>query len=330
MPVAEQVIHDDYALYLGDSCEVLLELPDSSVHLSCYSPPFATDKGGALYHYSSSERDLSNCDSYPQFWKHYAYIIRELARVTMPGRITAVHCTDIPSGNSGNDHLTDFPGDIIRAHQDEGWHYIARYAVWKEPFAVRMRTLAKGLAHQTIVQDAARCQNASADYLLVFRRRGDSGVPIEHPHGLREYAGERQIPADLYRYRNWTGKQTENRLSHWIWRQYASAFWDDVRLDRVLPYKPARDQEDERHVHPLQLDVIERAVVLWSNPRETVLTPFMGVGSEVYGAVLNDRRAIGVELKPSYFSQAVKNCDEARISRDIEQAPLLADLAAES
>lgn len=308
MLVADQVMTNDYALYLGDACDVLAGLPDGGVHLSCYSPPFATDRGGALYHYSSSERDLSNCDSYPQFWQHYAYIIRELARVTMPGRVTAVHCTDVPSGNSGNDYLTDFPGDIIRAHQDEGWHFIARYAVWKEPFAVRMRTLAKGLAHQTIVQDATRCSNASADYVLVFRRHGQ-GVPVEHPQGLSKYAGERQVPADLYRYRNWKGKQTENRLSHWIWRQYASAFWDDVRISRVLPFEAARDSDDERHVHPLQLDVIERIVTLWSNPGDVVLDPFAGVGSTPWSAVRLGRHGIGVELKPSYFRQMVKNLE---------------------
>jgi len=169
----------------------------------------------------------------------------------------------------------------------------------------------KGLAHQTIVEDSSRCSVASADYLLVFRRDGDNPVPIEHPNGLTEYAGARPIPEDLWMYRGWEGKQTENRFSHWIWRQYASAFWDDVRLDRVLPYKAARDQQDEKHIHPLQLDVIDRALVLWSNPGERVLSPFMGVGSEVYGAVSANRFGIGIELKPSYYRQAVKNVEDA-------------------
>jgi hypothetical protein len=223
--------------------------------------------------------------------------------------MTAVHCADVPSGNSGNDHLTDLPGDIIRAHEAAGWHYVARYCVWKEPFRVRMRTLAKGLAHQTIVQDASRCTNAAADFLLVFRKRGENPIPIEHPAGLTSYAGERKVPADLLRYRGWTGKQTENRYSHWIWRQYASSFWDDVRIERVLPFEAARDEDDERHVHPLQLDVIERIITLWSNPGETVLTPFMGVGSVVWGARELGRRGIGIELKPSYFSQAQRNVE---------------------
>jgi DNA modification methylase len=233
----------------------------------------------------------------------------------------------VPKSNTGRgDALRDFPGDIIRLHERLGWSYVARYHVWKEPLTVRNRTMMKALAHQTIVEDSSKCSCASADYLLVFRRRGENPVPIEHPNGLTEYAGERQPPSDVLRYRNWTGKQTENRFSHWIWRQYASAFWDDVRLDRVLPFREARDEEDEKHVHPLQLDVIERALVLWSNPGEKVLTPFMGVGSEVYGAVLNNRFGIGVELKPSYYRQAVKNVAAAYEARP-QELPLFAALA---
>lgn len=305
MAVLDQHITDQYAIYNGDCLEVMPTLPAGSVHLSIYSPPFA-----GLYVYSSSERDLSNSRDYPEFLEHYGYVVRALHRVTMPGRMTAVHCMDIPTSNSGrNDALRDFPGDIIRLHRDSGWSYVARYHVWKEPLTVRNRTMTKGLAHATLVTDSTRCSVASADYLLVFRRTGDNLVPVAHPTGLSEYAGERRPPAELLRYRGWAGDQIENRWSHWIWRQYASAFWDDVRLDRVLPFREARDEEDEKHVHPLQLDVIERACVLWSNPGETVLTPFMGVGSEAYGALLNGRRAIGIELKPSYYRQALRNLE---------------------
>lgn len=170
-------------------------------------------------------------------------------------------------------------------------------------------TMSKALAHRTIVEDSTQCNIAAADYLIPFRKKGENPIPVTHPTGLESYAGEREIPADLHRYKNWKGKQTENRYSHWIWRNYASCFWDDVRLDRTLPYKEGRDENDERHMHPLQLDVIERSCVLWSNPGETVITPFMGVGSEVYGAVSLGRRGIGCELKPSYYSQAVKNME---------------------
>jgi DNA modification methylase len=295
-------INDRYALYCDDCLEVMPQLKESSIHLSIYSPPFA-----GLYHYSSSERDLSNSRTYPEFLEHYSFVVNEIYRLTIPGRMTAVHCMDVPSGNTGLDHLMDFPGDIIRLHEKIGFNYIARYHVWKEPLKVRNRTMSKHLAHKSVVDDSSRCGVASADYLLVFRKRGTNPFPIPHPEGLLEYAGERPIPSELLPFRGWRGNQIENRYSHWIWRQYASAFWDDVRVDRVLPYRHAREQEDEKHVHPLQLDVIERCLTLWSNPGENILTPFMGVGSEIYCAVRMGRRGIGIELKSTYYNQAFAN-----------------------
>ena len=302
MAVMDQVLTSEYAIYNGDCIEVMQSLPAGKIGLSVYSPPF-----GGLYHYSSDDRDLSNNDNYDSFFEHFKYVVEEIYRVTMPGRMTAVHCMDVPRSNTGNDTMIDFPGDIIRLNESIGFGYIARYAVWKEPLAVRNRTMQKNLAHKTIVDDSSKCSVASADYLLVFRRKGDNPVPIEHPYGLLEYAGERTHPADVLSYRGWSGKQTENKYSHWIWRQYASAFWDDIRMDRVLPYKKARDTDDEKHVHPLQLDVIDRCLTLWSNPGDTILTPFMGVGSEVYSALMMGRKGIGIELKTSYYNQAVKN-----------------------
>jgi DNA modification methylase len=312
----KQVITDRYALYNDDCIAVMKDLPGEAIGFSVYSPPFC-----GLFHYSSSPRDLSNSRDYPEFMAHYEYVVREIHRLTMPGRLTAVHCMDVPLGNSGNgdDVLMDFPGDIIRLHAACGFRYTARYHVWKEPLAVRNRTMAKKLAHRTVVEDSSRCGVASADYLLVFRKGGENPEPITHPHGLTDYAGSRQMPSDLLPYKNWRGNQIENRYSHWIWRQYASAFWDDVRIERVLPFIDSRDEEDEKHVHPLQLDVIDRALVLWSNPGDTVLTPFMGVGSEVYAAVKAGRRGIGIELKPSYFRQAVKNLETVNI---VDQAEL--------
>ncbi len=314
MAIIDQLHTDNYAIYNGDALEVLPTLPDASIDLSVYSPPFATDSGGCLYHYSSSDRDLSNCRDYNEFFQHYEFFVRELFRLTKPGRMTAVHCMDVPSGNSGCDSYADFPGDIIRLHERCGFRQASpRITIWKEPLTVRNRTLTKALAHKSIVDDSCDCCVAGADYLLIFRRKGENAVPVTHAQGLTRYFGERKIPHELLRYRKWKGSQIENRFSHWIWRNYASCVWDDIRgntgtkAEGVLQFKQARDQEDEKHVHPLQLDVISRAVELWSNPGEKVLTPFMGVGSEVYGAVRSGRRGIGIELKPSYYRQAIEN-----------------------
>jgi DNA modification methylase len=323
MAIINQTIAPKYALYNSDCIEVMKSLPDEKIDLSIYSPPFC-----GLYNYSSSERDLSNCKSYQEFFVHYRYVLEELYRLTKPGRVTAVHCMDVPGKGNGNTArmgcganagagLIDFPGDIIRLHEQCGFHFTARRAIWKEPLGVRLRTMAKGLAHAQIVEDSTLCDVASADYLLTFRKKGENAVPVSHPTGLHSYAGERVIPHELQTYKGHTGKQTENRFSHWIWRQYASSFWDDIRIDRVLPYQESRESDDERHVHPLQLDVIERACVLWSNPGEVVFTPFMGVGSEVYGAVLNGRKGVGVELKTAYYNQAVRNL--AAVENHVEQ-----------
>lgn len=307
MAIKDQVITEHYAIYNGDCVEVMQELPDDKIGLSIYSPPF-----GGLYHYSSDERDLSNCDDYDDFFKHYDFVVEELHRITMPGRLSCVHCMDVPLSNSGKgDAYTDFPGDIIRQHQRIGFDFMGRRAIWKEPLAVRLRTMQKNLAHQTIVEDASLSGVASADYLLVFRKRGQNTVPVSNETGLDDYAGEKQIPHELMQYRNWKGKQTENRFSHWIWRQYASSVWDDIRMNRVLPFQDCREDDDEKHVHPLQLDVIDRCVQLYSNLGEIVFTPFMGVGSEVYSPVIMGRKGMGAELKESYFRQAVKNCEMA-------------------
>ena len=311
MAVNDQLITDTYAIYNGDCIEVMEAMPDQSIHLSVYSPPFA-----GLYHHSSRDRDLSNNPTYEAFFDHYDFVVEQVTRITMPGRMTAVHCMDVPTGNSGKDAYIDFPGDIIRQHAKFRFDYVARYSVWKEPLGVRNRTMAKNLAHKTVVDDSSKCSVASADYLLVFRKRGENPVPIAHPTGLYEYAGERKMPPELLAYRGWQGKQTENRYSHWIWRQYASAFWDDIRIGRVLPFKAGRHEDDEKHMHPLQLDVIHRVIQLWSNEGEKVFTPFMGVGSEVYEAVASNRIGIGAELKESYYRQAVLNLqslNEAKI-----------------
>lgn len=324
MGFLSQDVNDRWAIYNGDSMEMLAGLPDNSIHASIYSPPF-----GGLYHYSSDDRDLSNARTYKEFFEQYDYFVREIHRVLIPGRTIAVHTSLVPSGNTGVDSFTDFPGDVIRAHQKRRWDFIGRHVIWKEPLWVRNRTMAKNLAHRQVTEDAGKVNFAIPDELLIFRKRGEHVAPITHPCGLTgNYAGEEQVPAELHEWRGWDGDQKLNRYSHWIWRRYASSVWDDVRMSHVLPFVPDPDDEDaEKHVHPLQLDVIERFIDLRTKPGERVLTPFMGVGSEVYTAVRMGRYGIGAELKPSYYAQAALNLEgvDASMLAGTESEPTLFD-----
>jgi DNA modification methylase len=318
MAVIEQEITDRWAVYNGDCCEVLPSLPPASIGFSVYSPPFA-----GMFHYSSSERDLSNCSSYAQFLEHYEFVVEQVARVTMPGRISAVHCMDFADGSD----LEDLPGDIIRIHQRHGFIYHDRKTIWKEPLRVAMRTRALGLRHSQLVKDSTLCRSALADYVLAFRKKGTNRDPVRKPRGLSRYAGSDSPPPDLVeKFRGWPDPKT-NKLSHWIWQRYASSVWYDVRIGRVLPYKPARETEEEKHIHPLQLDTIERCVTLWSNEGDRVLSPFSGVGSEIYTAVRMRRFGVGVELKPSFFRQQRANLRLVDLPDD-EQASLLSQIDA--
>ena len=318
----QQTITENYAIYNSDCMEVMPTLPDSSIDLSVYSPPFA-----GLYNYSSSHRDFSNCDTKEDFLKQYEYLIKELSRVTKAGRINAVHVTEVVQNNGDS---WDFPNEVIRLHQAHGFQYKGRVTIWKEPLKVRMRTMVKSLMHKLIVEDATQCFPAQPDYLLIFKREGEAEVPVTHQHGLNKYYGEIPILPNILQAWNNANKSDFNaeqlwehlnnvnepegitKLNHYIWQRYASSVWDDIRINNVLPFRDSREDDDEKHVHPLQLDVIDRCVDLWSNPGETVLTPFMGVGSEVYSPVSLGRKAIGIELKDSYYKQAVINLAEAK------------------
>jgi DNA modification methylase len=309
--VKDQLITDDYAIYNSDCMYVLPSLPDKSIDLSVYSPPFC-----GLYNYSSSENDMSNCDTNEDFLKQYEFVVKEIARVTKPGRITAVHCQDVLVNVTKN-YLYDFPHEIVKLHLDNGFYFVNRITVWKEPLKVRIRTMVRSLMHKLIIEDSTECFTAMPDYVLLFKRAGSNEVPVTHPNGLKRYAGATPLLPEMEKrygpwehikakYADWKDHRT-NKLSHIIWQRYASAVWDDIRNDHTLKYKEAREEEDEKHVHPLQLDVIDRIVELYSNPGETVLTPFMGVGSEVYSPVSMGRKAIGIELKESYYRQAIMN-----------------------
>lgn len=322
--VKDQKITNNYAVYNSDCMLVLPELQTESIDLVVYSPPFA-----GLYNYSSSENDFSNCESKEQFLEQYDFLIKELARVTKSGRINAVHCTDVFDNTS---RLWDFPHEIIKLHEKYGFEYRNRITVWKEPLKVRMRTMVQSLMHKFIVEDSTKCFTAMPDYVLIFTKKGENKVPVTHPNGLKRYFGETPILPNilnawnnandsdlnsdqLWDYLNRKFEEHEdprtNKLSHYIWQRYASSVWDDIRIDNVLPFKDSREEDDEKHVHPLQLDVIDRIVELYSNTNEVVLTPFAGVGSEVYSPVSLGRKAIGIELKDSYYKQMILNLDDA-------------------
>jgi DNA modification methylase len=269
---------------------------------------------------------MSNCESKEQFLEQYEFLVAEIARVTKAGRITAVHCTDVFDNTC---RLWDFPNEIIRIHTKYGFEYRNRITIWKEPLKVRMRTMVQSLMHKFIVEDSTKCFTAMPDYVLVFTKKGENKVPVVHPYGINHYAGEVPILPNILRAWNnannsdlnevelWEHLNNINevdkitKLNHYIWQRYASSVWDDIRIDNVLPFKDGKDPDDEKHVHALQLDVIDRLVELYSNPDEVILTPFMGVGSEVFSPVSMGRKAIGIELKDSYFKQATLNLLDA-------------------
>jgi len=321
MNVKDQLHADRYSIYNGDCMEVLPTMADESIDLSIYSPPFAN-----LYTYSSSERDMSNVADIPQFLQQYEYLVKEMARVTKKGRINAIHITDI-CDVSGT--LSDFPNEIIRLYKNHGFEYKNKITVWKEPLKVRIRTMVQSLMHKFIVEDSSKCFTANPDYILIFKKKGENKVPVVHPFGLTHYAGETPILPNMLR--AWNNANNSNltaeelwqhledtkesekisKLNHYVWQRYASSVWDDVREGNVIPYHDSKEEDDEKHVTPTQLDVIDRLVDLYSNPNEIVFSPFAGVGTDIFSPVSMGRKAIGIELKDSYYKQAILNMKEA-------------------
>lgn len=274
----------NWTMWLGDSCERMAQIPDESVGLSVYSPPFAS-----LFTYSPSPRDLGNSASRGEFFEHYGFIIRENLRITMPGRICAVHVQQLTTtmANHGVIGMTDFRGDVIRAYLDNGWIFHGEVTVDKDPQAQAIRTKAQALMFVTKNRDSSMTRPALADYLLLFRKPGENSVQIK------------------------------NDVSNEEWIEWARPVWLDIRETNTLNARVARDSADERHICPLQLDFIERVVRLWSNTGETVFTPFGGIGSEVYTAVRLGRRGLGIELKPSYWRTAVANLQSLETEMNI-------------
>jgi hypothetical protein len=290
MDVLNQANGKNWKLYQGDSCEVLKGLPDNSIGYSIFSPPFSS-----LYTYSNSERDLGNCKSDDDFYTHFKFITEQLFRVIQPGRLVSIHCMQIPAMKERDGYigLKDFRGDLIRLFQSVGFIFHGEVTIWKDPLLEAVRTKALGLMHKQLCKDSSRCRPGLPDYVVTMRKPGENQNLIAHENGMVTYAGADAVKKGVY--------------SHEVWRKYASPVWFDIRQGNTLNKNGAREEKDERHVCPLQLDVIERCLVLWSNPGDIVLSPFAGIGSEGYQSIKMDRKFIGVELKQSYFDCAVKN-----------------------
>ena len=296
----DQVVAPDYAIYQGDACEIVRAIPGDSIHFGIHSPPFE-----GLYKFSNYDRDISNNDG-EGFWQHYAFLIQELLRVTMPGRLHSVHCIQLPTSKIRHGHIgmRDFRGEIVRAYEDAGWIFHSEVCIWKDPVVAQQRTKNIRLLHKQVVKDSALSGQGLADYIVTFRKPGDNPEPVAGC--FRRWIGEGDGPNPE---KFTTATDTRNWFSIEVWQRYASPVWTDINQTRTLQYRGGRDEKDEQHISPLQLDVIERCIDLWSNPGDVVLTPFLGIGSEVYCAVEMGRRGIGIELKPSYFRQAVKNLE---------------------
>lgn len=309
----EQAVTSSYAIYQGDSCELIRAIPGDAIHYGIHSPPFE-----GLYKFSNYDRDISNNEG-GAFWEHYAFLIAELFRVTMPGRLHSVHCMQLPTSKTkhGFIGIRDFRGEIVRSYQDAGWIFHSEVCIWKDPVIAQQRTKSLRLLHKQIVKDSTMSGQGLADYVVTFRKPGENAEPVTGM--LEEFIGD---PLDLSMdaYAKYSMQhRAEYGTAPWppakwrsvlIWQRYASPVWSDINQTRVLQYRGGRDEKDEQHISPLQLDVIERCIALWSLPGETVLTPFMGIGSEVYSAVEMGRRGIGFELKPSYYRQASRNIKE--------------------
>lgn len=286
MNVLNQVIKENYSLYNGDSCEIMTTIPDNSIHYSIFSPPFAD-----LYVYSNSERDMGNCKSKSEFYEHFRFIVKELYRIMMNGRLVSFHCMNLPTSKQrdGFIGITDFRGELIRLFEECGFIYHSEVCIWKDPVIAMQRTKALGLLHKQIKKDSAMCRQGIADYLVTMRKPGDNPEKITH---------------------------TNESFPVQVWQNYASPVWMDINPSNTLQRTSAREEKDEKHICPLQLDVIKRGINLWTNPNDIVFTPFMGIGSEVYQALKMGRRGIGIELKESYYKQAVVNCENAEKSAD--------------
>lgn len=308
--VAAQAHGEGWSVWNGDCVDVARGLPDETVHFTIYSPPFES-----LYTFSDDPRDMSNCSDGATFWAHFEFLIAETFRVTKPGRLVAVHCMQLPTSKlrDGFIGVRDFRGEVIRAHQAAGFIFHSEVMIRKDPVAAMQRSKSIGLLHKQILKDSAMSRMALADYVVVFRKPGDNPEPISGPfdayHGSDKRPDEAIVTHSDFRGTEWH-KPGDPWYSVAVWQRYAESVWLDISQGDVLSRKDARDLPDEAHISPLQLTVIRRCIDLWSNPGDVVFSPFAGIGSELYVAIQMGRKAIGAELKPSYFKQAERNLTE--------------------
>lgn len=295
MNVLNQETGANWTYIQGDCCEAIKGIPDESIHYSVFSPPFAS-----LYVYSNSERDMGNCKDTSQFMEHFEFLVKELYRVIMPGRLVSFHCMNLPMSKTrdGEIGIHDFRGELIRMFVNNGWIYHSEVCIWKDPVTAMQRTKALGLLHKQVVKDSCMSRQGIPDYLVTMRKPGNNPQPVTGE--FEQFAGD-----DF---------KSTGRLSIDIWQRYASPVWMDINPSMTLQKESARDAKDERHVCPLQLQVIERAIDMWTNPGDVVLSPFGGIASEGYQAVKMERKFIGIELKPSYWQQGVANLKNAEAS----------------
>ena len=308
--VIDQTITDEYTLYQGDCVQVMRGIPSDSVHMSCFSPPFAS-----LYSYTDAQQDMSNVRDYAEFFGGMDFMIAEMRRILMPGRLVSFHCINLPLSieHDGVIGLRDFRGDLIRAFEKHGFIYHSEVVIWKDPLIAATRTHALGLAHKQIVEDSSRCRVGIPDYLVTMRKPGENPEAVSHkPSGFDRWIGPKQDEPKAEK----KADPAKNKYSHYVWQRYASPVWFDIDPSDTLQRNSIRDEDDSRHICPLQLTVIRRAIELWSNPGDVVFSPFAGIGSEGYVAIEERRRYVGVELKDTYYRQACSNLDAAMKLRD--------------
>lgn len=296
--VIDQEITDQWSMYQGDCVPVLQGFPSDSMHYSIFSPPFAS-----LFTYSNAIRDMGNSTD-KEFYDHFDFFIPELYRVMMPGRLVSFHCMNLPMTitRDGVMGMKDFRGDLIRIFEGQGFIYHSEVCIWKDPLLQATRTKMLSLAHKQISKDSTRCNMGFPDYIVTVRKPGDNPEPVSHGRGFEQYIGEREEPRAEKQ-----DNHSKNKYSHHVWQRYASPVWFDIRQTNTLNVQQAREKDDERHICPLQLDVIARCLELWTNKGDVVLSPFAGIGSEGYEAVRMGRKFMGIELKKSYYDVAVKN-----------------------